>query len=508
MVKQKTCNLNALVPTKKEITFTNQYSGLIDKLQHTNFSKNQKGGGGTPLMRQAADMISNSIQKIGLEGTARMITLFMPKQIQDRIIKVGEDARKLQQQTGGSGRRRTRKRFRGGVLEEGSEEGSENHEFEGTGSSEKKSSDKTSSDKKSSDKRSSERKRSRKSSESKDAGEYTGERNDKNEMHGKGKMIYTNGDIYEGEWKNGKRNGEGTMTYQNKTSYVGRWANDQINGYGTFKYFNGDVYEGTFVNGIKSGDGNMTYENGIVYKGKWKNDLRHGRGKQTFPNGDVFEGSWIKDKREGSGKLTTKAGEVTEDTWENDETFNQSINSLYSQVGKIGSLASPIVDNIAQSQSKIFSLGAACTAFSSVLVTLTLIRDQFIGLFTTNTALQKNTNIFLQNLKTSGETLTSEQARAKLKDFLETNKGTFNVNTGIDLDSYAKTATQNWGKGFLSSMGVDFGGYGVYIAGIGLVTLGYFIYLRLFGDEEKNKLLDKAVKQKKSSSSSTKRRRK
>ena len=502
MVKQKTCNLNALVPTKKEITFTNQYSGLIDKLQHTNFSKNQKGGGGTPLMRQAADMISNSIQKIGLEGTARMITLFMPKQIQDRIIKVGEDARKLQQQTGGSRRRRTRKRFRGGVFEEGSEEGSENHESEETGSSDKKSS----SEKKSSDKISSKKRET--SSESKDNGEYTGERNDKNEMHGKGKMIYTNGDIYEGEWKNGKRNGDGTMTYQNKTSYVGRWANDQINGYGTFKYFNGDVYEGTFANGIKSGDGNMTYENGIIYKGKWKNDLRHGRGKQTFPNGDVFEGSWIKDKREGAGKLTTKAGEVTEDTWENDETFNQSINSLYSQVGKIGSLASPIVDNIAQSQTKIFSLGAACTAFSSVLVTLTLIRDQFIGLFTTNTELQKATYSFLQNLKTSGETLTSAEVQEKLKNYLENNKETFKVNTGINLDSYAKTATQDWGKGLLSKMGVDFGGYGVYIAGIGLVTLGYFIYLRMFGDEEKNKLLDKAVKQKKSSSSSTKRRRK
>lgn len=34
------------------------------------------------------------------------------------------------------------------------------------------------------------------------------------ERHGFGTMDYANGDVYEGEWVNGKRHGKGVLFYQ------------------------------------------------------------------------------------------------------------------------------------------------------------------------------------------------------------------------------------------------------------------------------------------------------
>ena len=45
-------------------------------------------------------------------------------------------------------------------------------------------------------------------------------------------MIKANGDIYEGEFKNGKFDGCGNETLQNGNSYLGEWKNDLKNGRG------------------------------------------------------------------------------------------------------------------------------------------------------------------------------------------------------------------------------------------------------------------------------------
>ena len=329
-------------------------------------------------------------------------------------------------------------------------------------------------------------------------------------------MTYSNGDVYDGEWKNNKRHGEGAIVFQNKTTYTGRWSNNKINGYGTYKYFNGDLYEGTFDNGVKSGDGKMTYYNGDVYTGKWKNDLRHGIGKQTYKtNGDAFEGSWRKDKRNGQGKLTKQSGEVVEDTWEDDETMFGQISSKLGKLNTtVNSVASPLFENINDKQSKLFQLTGLCTTFAGVLVGLTAIRDQFISLLgfskTVPTALIKTSNEYLQVLVAEGKKMTPDDASKQLQKYfnkLVTDKK-IEIPTGIDIKTFADEQTKDWGKGLLHRLtGQTFYGYGVYIAGIGLVTLGYFIYLRIFGDEEQNDILDKEIRRTKKSSKSTKKKR-
>ena len=41
--------------------------------------------------------------------------------------------------------------------------------------------------------------------------------------HGHGEYLYTNGDRYTGEFRNGKTNGKGKCICKNKETYEGQW---------------------------------------------------------------------------------------------------------------------------------------------------------------------------------------------------------------------------------------------------------------------------------------------
>ena len=88
-----------------------------------------------------------------------------------------------------------------------------------------------------------------------------------------GTYTYTDGDIYEGEFKDGKRHGKGKYTFKN-----------------------GDIYEGEFKNGAKHGKGKYTSANGTIYDGDWENGEKHGQGKCTSANGLIYKGEFKKDK--------------------------------------------------------------------------------------------------------------------------------------------------------------------------------------------------------------------
>lgn len=47
---------------------------------------------------------------------------------------------------------------------------------------------------------------------------------------------------------------------------------------GTMQYSNGDVYEGQWKNDDKTGYAKMTYDNGDKYEGQWLRNERNGRG--------------------------------------------------------------------------------------------------------------------------------------------------------------------------------------------------------------------------------------
>ncbi|HEU0222969.1 MAG TPA: 2-isopropylmalate synthase, partial [Paracoccaceae bacterium] len=64
---------------------------------------------------------------------------------------------------------------------------------------------------------------------------------------------YDTGDVYEGEFKDGKQHGTGTYRRPGGFEYTGDWVEGRIEGKGTAKYPNGSVYEGEFNNGAPHG---------------------------------------------------------------------------------------------------------------------------------------------------------------------------------------------------------------------------------------------------------------
>jgi len=73
---------------------------------------------------------------------------------------------------------------------------------------------------------------------------------------------------------------------------------------------NGDVYEGELRNGKMEGEGKYMYHDGAVYEGFLKDGKRHGSGVYTRANGDKFVGHFINNKRHGMGTRIVNGQEV------------------------------------------------------------------------------------------------------------------------------------------------------------------------------------------------------
>jgi Uncharacterized protein conserved in bacteria len=67
-------------------------------------------------------------------------------------------------------------------------------------------------------------------------------------------------------------------------------------GPGQTVYPNGEIYEGQYVNGKKEGNGTYTYSNGDKYVGGFFNDLREGIGRMTYNEKGEYYGYFKKEK--------------------------------------------------------------------------------------------------------------------------------------------------------------------------------------------------------------------
>lgn len=67
---------------------------------------------------------------------------------------------------------------------------------------------------------------------------FPGEHNMKHQRHGHGKYIWNrgfhSGDVYDGEYKNNKKEGFGVMKYANGTVYEGQFKNNERHGHGMY----------------------------------------------------------------------------------------------------------------------------------------------------------------------------------------------------------------------------------------------------------------------------------
>ena len=108
-----------------------------------------------------------------------------------------------------------------------------------------------------------------------------------NEFNGKGRIHFDNGDIYEGEIKNGTAYGKGIFIYPDGC-YNGQWIQDKREGYGVQK------------------------SNESYYEGEWKNDKIEGKGKMIFTEKcEVYEGDLKMIKDMESEYINIKIGTYT-----------------------------------------------------------------------------------------------------------------------------------------------------------------------------------------------------
>lgn len=84
-------------------------------------------------------------------------------------------------------------------------------------------------------------------------------------MHGLGRMVYSNGDVYNGSWFNGRRHGQGEFKLSTSRMRIPLFS------------ANGISYKGDWVDGKKHGRGVTTYSTGAKVEGQWREDVLEGR---------------------------------------------------------------------------------------------------------------------------------------------------------------------------------------------------------------------------------------
>ena len=106
-------------------------------------------------------------------------------------------------------------------------------------------------------------------------------------------------EVYEGEWRDGKKHGQGTYTFASGSKYVGKFRGGKKHGQGIYTFAKGDKYIGEFKEGKKHGKGTYTFANGDRYIGEFMDGKIAGRGTYIFTSGKIYKGVF-KD-----GKLST-----------------------------------------------------------------------------------------------------------------------------------------------------------------------------------------------------------
>ena len=129
---------------------------------------------------------------------------------------------------------------------------------------------------------------------------------------GRGKVLWENGDVYDGPLVKGQRQGEGQFVWASGQRYTGQWVQDQPRGTGQMSFPNGNRYEGRVEDGRPHGQGVMKYASGDEFTGQLQRGSPSGRGVYLWAAGQRFEGEWLLGVAQGAGTLKFANGDVFE----------------------------------------------------------------------------------------------------------------------------------------------------------------------------------------------------
>lgn len=134
---------------------------------------------------------------------------------------------------------------------------------------------------------------------------------------GFGVETWARGSRYRGQYRKGLRHGIGIYRFFGGDVYTGEWCNGQCHGFGVHTCNDGSHYVGEFKWGVKHGLGRYHFRNGDIYAGEYFADMMHGFGVYQFQNGHRYEGAWHEGRRQGLGMYTFRNGETQCGHWQN-----------------------------------------------------------------------------------------------------------------------------------------------------------------------------------------------
>lgn len=166
-----------------------------------------------------------------------------------------------------------------------------------------------------------------------DGSSYTGGVDEQGLLNGYGRLVWANGDqyegefvaglfqgkgtltlagnsVYEGEFSRGAMSGSGLLVYEKGSRYKGDFKKNKFEGMGKLNHINGSVYEGSFHDNEIMGRGKWIYSDKSSYVGEVKNGLFHGKGEWIFANGNKYTGDLAEGKMEGKGVYKTSGGDI------------------------------------------------------------------------------------------------------------------------------------------------------------------------------------------------------
>jgi|GEM_PF-2967273 TonB family protein len=158
------------------------------------------------------------------------------------------------------------------------------------------------------------------------------------------------GETSTADYVDGKRTGKGVIVYSNGNRYEGDFVENKRSGKGVFTWKNGNHYEGEYVGGRRTGKGVFTTPDGCRLEGDFANGKLYGKGTARWPNGDQYEGDFVRGKLTRKGVWTAANGDRYEGFFINgkktrEDVYNES--SRFDQFQK--SAASSIDDAIKES---------------------------------------------------------------------------------------------------------------------------------------------------------------
>ena len=127
-----------------------------------------------------------------------------------------------------------------------------------------------------------------------------GWKNDK--FSGYGRLISINGNWYQGKFNNGLIDGNGKY-HDEKITYVGNFKNNLFEGFGQEICTNEYIYEGNYKNGKKDGYGKIIFNDNNFYEGNFLKNKFHGKGIFKWTDGRKYNGNWVENKMSGEGEF-------------------------------------------------------------------------------------------------------------------------------------------------------------------------------------------------------------